>query len=154
MNILYTVLFLQEYVFGLTTIFAELFSFFSNKDKFAFKHNPEFVKYFFFCNIYKKNQHNRYKKVNIKSEGDLFEAILGAVAVDCEWNCDTLDKVIERMIIEDLSENFCSQDVITFAEENNLGHVDFKENVLGKNVNYTVCFPIEWFYRWEYSVKP
>lgn len=94
-----------------------------------------------FRDIYKKNQHNRYKKINTKSEGDLFEAILGAVAVDCEWNCDTLDKVIERMIIEDLSENFCSQDVITFAEENNLGHVDFKENVLGKNVNYTVCFP-------------
>ena len=36
---------------------------------------------------------------------DLFEAIVGAVAIDCEWNLDTLKQVVEQMLEPDLSED-------------------------------------------------
>lgn len=95
-----------------------------------------------FRSVYLRNLHHNhnFKSVNTKAEGDLFEAILGAIAVDSNWDCEVLDKVIERMIIENLSEDCSKEDLTEFAQNNNLGNVEFSEKETGKAVSFTVRF--------------
>jgi len=85
-----------------------------------------------------KNHYQNLHKVSRKALGDLFEAILGAVAVDCNWNIEILDKVCERMLIADLNDNISENDILDFCTTYNLGRVDFYTEQNGKNYVYTV----------------
>ncbi len=82
----------------------------------------------------------KLERVSVKSEGDLFEAILGAVAVDCNWNIQILDGLVERMLIDDLSKNASREEILQYCAEYNLGQVDFYEEELGFNHRFTVRF--------------
>ncbi|MBR4800403.1 MAG: hypothetical protein IK048_01840 [Clostridia bacterium] len=56
-----------------------------------------FAKYFFLGDSDKDNHVERQEKV----KADLFEAILGAVAIDTNWNPDILENVVANLLIID-----------------------------------------------------
>ena len=66
---------------------------------------------------------------------DLFEAIIGAVAIDCGWNAETLEEVVDRMIdIEYYLEN---------GFQNDENYVDLIQTWCQKKYGTVPCFRYE-----------
>ncbi len=80
------------------------------------------------------------KKISVKTEGDLFEAILGAVAVDSEWNVTILERVVERMLFADLSDNYSRDEIVSYSKDHNLGQIDFINQELGVEHTFIIRF--------------
>lgn len=85
-----------------------------------------------------------YKYLSTKQ--DLFEAIVGAVTIDCNWDMDTITDVVEAMIdIDSYFENYDDTDdnyvgeLQEWMQQNELGLPNYKYE---ENDNSFVCFLI------------